>query len=218
VSIRVVLYAEGSAEHGGDVRLLPAPREELADIHLGPAHLLVRRIVATAASCPTEAVRFVSPLRIGRGRTVRGSDLHVAANLRRLLAFPFSERRPHVGVVLVDEDGIRERRDLRTGLENTVVPAGFGLAAPEFEAWLIADHFALCQALKLKVDPPPAPDGMAPGAAKAYLTELMREAGFDDVRSEIARCELASNCSLEVLRRIRGFEELVKDIARILQR
>jgi hypothetical protein len=137
VSIRVVLYAEGSAEHGGDVRLLPAPGDELGPNHLGPAHLLVSRIVAELVPCPRAAVRFISPLRI-RGRNVRGSDLQAPNNLRSLLAFPAGDRRPELGVVLVDEDGMRRRRDLRNILEGTIVPAAFGLAAPEFEAWLIA--------------------------------------------------------------------------------
>jgi hypothetical protein len=198
VSIRVVLYAEGSAEHGGEVRLLPAPGEELAEVHLGAAHLLIRRVVAAAAHCPPDAVRFVSPLRI-RGRTVRGSDLHVGTNLKKLLAFPMTHRRPHLGIVLTDEDGIRSRRDLRTALENSVVPAALGLATPEFEAWLIADHKALCGVLKMKIDLPPAPDAMAPGAAKTYLANLMNQSGLAIHYTETVRRDLACNCNLDAL-------------------
>jgi hypothetical protein len=219
MTVRVVLYTEGAAEHGGDIRLLPAPREALAEVHLGPAHLLVRRIVAAQKPCPDDAVRFISPLRIGRGgRIARGSDLHVAANLRELLAFPMSEKRPDLGIVLVDEDGVRGRRDLRGELENSRVPAAFGLATPEFEAWLIADHASLCEALNMSFDPPTMPENMAPGVAKAYLADLFTRAGVSDAQRETVRRDLASNCNLETLRRVRGFEELAKDIARILAR
>ena len=198
------------------MRSLPAPREELAEAHPGAAHLLVRRIVAGAARCRPEAVRFVSPLRTSGGRIVRGSDLHVGATLRKLLAFPASSRRPQLGIVLVDEDGVRSRRDLRTALEGTVVPAALGLATPEFEAWLVADHAVLCAALKINIDPPSTPDSMRPGSAKAYLAHLLSQAGFDASQAQTVRRELASNCNLDALQRIRGFEELVKDRARIL--
>jgi hypothetical protein len=103
-------------------------------------------------------------------------------------------------------------------LENSVLPAACGLAAPEFEAWLIADHVALCAALKMSVDPPVAPEAMVPGGAKAYLVGLLNRAGFDALQCEAARREIASNCNLETLRRVRAVEELIKDVARILAR
>jgi hypothetical protein len=210
-----VLYAEGSAEHGGAVRLLPAPGHDLSPIHLGPGHLLVQRMVAEHVKCPLEAIRFLSPLRY-RGATVRGSQLLNPRVLRSLIAFPANHRRPDLAVVLIDEDGDRSRQSLAASLEGSVLPAVIGLAAPEFEAWLIADHATLCATLRAPVDPPP--QSVLPRAAKAYLANAMSVAGIDEDRSNDLRCELASNCNLDVLRRIRGFEAFMKEMGRLVNR
>jgi hypothetical protein len=212
-----VLYAEGPGEYGGEIRLLPAPTHELADEHLGPGHVLVRRIVAMEANCPIEAVRFVAPLRL-RGRSVRGSDLLVPATLRKLVAFPPTVRRPDLAVILLDEDGDKGRAGLAAELHGTVVPAILGVAVPEFEAWLLADHACLNSTLGVSVSAPPSAEALARGGAKTLLGQLMTSAGVASGRINSIRCQLAENCSLHLLRGFVSAERFIKELRRQLRR
>jgi hypothetical protein len=176
---------------------------------------LIRRVVAEQAKCPPEAVRFVSPLR-HRGKTARGSEFLVPKILRSLVTFPSNHRRPDLAVVLIDEDGDRSRQSLGAALEASVVPAVIGLACPEFEAWLIADHAALCAALRIAVDP--SPETMAPRAAKAFLASALSRAGIPEGGSDSVRRQLASICNLQMLQRLRTFELFQKELGRLLAR
>jgi hypothetical protein len=80
------------------------------------------------------------------------------------------------------------------------------------------DHAALSGALNLSIDPPSAPEKMPPGRAKTYLTDSLNKAGCNDIHKDKVRRDLALNCDLKILRRTRGFDDLVKDLARLLAR
>jgi hypothetical protein len=157
-------------------------------------------------------VRFVSPLR-PRGKTVRASELLVPTILRSLVAFPNNFRRPDLAIILVDEDGDGSRQALAASLDGSIVPAVMGVAVPEFEAWLIADHANLAQVLRTTIDPPPAT--MAPRAAKAFLSKAFSCRSGSSDPAEL-RKELARSCDFKALMRVRSFEMLMKEIGRVL--
>src|SRR5258708_32352562 len=106
------------------------------------------------------AVRFLGQLRL-RGRIPRGSDLHSAKNLRKLLTFP-TPPWPDVGIVLVDEDGSKSRFALAEQLTDLLTPNVVGVAVPEFAAWQLSD--LACLQRVLGVNPtsgqavPPVPE------------------------------------------------------------
>jgi hypothetical protein len=217
VSQRVVLYAEGPGDSGGEVRLLPEYGAALGDSHLGAAHHLVRRIIAEILPCPPEAITFTAPLRTSRGRYARGSDLLVPAILRRLVAFPPTPRRPDLAIVLIDEDGDRSRRELAKCMEAGTVPAALGVPAPEFEAWLLCDQRCLCEQLNAAVDLPPDPDSMMPGQAKALLQRAVAPGEAEGRWGDAAR-RIAENLDLELALRVRSFERFVKDLRSCLRK
>lgn len=187
MSFRVVLYAEGAAETAGSVTQLPEPLHPLAEDMLGPAHMLVRRCLSPAV--PESAITFLAPLRTSRGRVARGSDLLHVPTLRRLLAFP---RRPDLAVVLVDGDEDRSRKaTLEAALEGLAMPRVIGVAPPEFEAWLIADHEAVGAVLGRPVPTPPDPESMRRRQAKALLQDWLTDGPAE------ARISVASRCDLD---------------------
>jgi hypothetical protein len=217
VSQRIVLYAEGPGDSGGELRMLPAYGTALAEPHLGAAHYLVRRTVARILSCPPDAVTFTAPLRTPRGRHARGSDLLVPPILRRLVAFPPTPRRPDLAIVLLDEDGDRSRRELAKCMEAGTVPSVLGIPAPEFESWLLCDHQCVCSQLSTASDPPPEPDSMPPGQAKAYLRRLVATGPANVSWGEAAR-SIAQNLDLDLAMRSRSFERFEKELRRCLLR
>jgi hypothetical protein len=172
VSLRVVLYAEGSGETLGELSSFQsAPGTPLAEEQLGAGHVLARRAIASARGIPEDAVLFEAPLRTARGLVAHGSDFLNRTTLRRLLTWPDLQRRPELAIVLVDADGEANRgarleRDIE-GLAHAVV----GVAKQEFEAWLIADHAALNAVLGLALQESQSPEEMKPREAKQLLGE-----------------------------------------------
>src|SRR5262249_16615938 len=110
VSLRVVLYAEGAGETGGELSLPPTPGSELAADHPGPGHELVRRCIVHSSPLKEGAVIFVAPLRLKTGRIPKGSDLLHRASLRQLLQWARPEHRPRFAIILVDCDGNNGRK------------------------------------------------------------------------------------------------------------
>jgi hypothetical protein len=208
---RLVVYAEGSADRGGEVTLLPAPGEALSPEQLGPVHVFVRRVL-TARGLPEGAIRFEAPLRV-RGRDARGSDLHNRVTLRQLLRWARPDLRPELVIVIVDADDEplraqrleRETDDL--GVERVVVAA-----MREFEAWLIADTRALRETLDLNLSMTKDVESMARSEAKRLLDEWITKRLSRRVEGESARAlrrRLAESCDLEeVTRRCLSFAEL----------
>jgi len=85
MTLRVVLYAEGSLESGKRPRGIPG--RDLASDEIGPAHILMRRVIADVSSIPEAAVTFVTPLRDRFGHHATGTRLHHGAALKRLLTW-----------------------------------------------------------------------------------------------------------------------------------
>ncbi len=83
MSLRVVLYAEGALESGSP----PGFGEILGDDEMGPAQVLVRRVLVDVGRAPEPAIRFVRPRRLRTGKIARGSDLLSVKSLRQLLAW-----------------------------------------------------------------------------------------------------------------------------------
>jgi hypothetical protein len=210
--LRVVVYAEGEGETGGEARgLPPRPGDSLTEDRLGPGHILVRRALAAARGVPEAAVAFEQPLRTGRGPLARGSHLHQPRTIRELLTWISREREPELAVVLVDADGNNSRRATMLGwIAGLHVEVALGVAAQEFEAWLIADVVALSRALGTSVPQPPDPESMKPREAKKWLSDRIAEAGAD---SRAARLQIANELDLDRLKSAcRSFEEFLGEL------
>lgn len=162
VSKRIVLYAEGGLEFEARVSALPGG--PIAEEHLGAAHILVRRLLVAYSALPEGTIIFVHPLRDAHARRATGSMLHHRRSLRRLLTWPATHRRPDLAVVLVDEDGVSQRRaDLEDSIVGTPMTTVVGHCVREFESWLVADHTALQATIGHSVDPPPEAESADPG-------------------------------------------------------
>ncbi len=201
-SLRVVLYAEGAGELGGEPTLPKAPGNPLLEDDLGPGHVLLQRAIEHASSIPAAAVLFDAPLRIGRGRVAKGSDLLVRGTLRRLLT-RLMKYQPDLVVVLVDEDGERGRkRKLEGWVQDKQLAHVIAVAVPEFEAWLLGDARAVAEVLDGDVGSH-APETLEPREPKRKLAELTasRHPDADRVTRRRVRLSLSSSCDLEVLSR-----------------
>jgi hypothetical protein len=215
MSLRVVLYAEGAGEAAGEIGLLPAPTEPLADEHLGAAHVLVARSIERARRIPSKAIRFESPLRVD-GRTARGSSLHTPQTLGRLLRWTDAERQPQLVVVLVDADGDATARRERIAeiVKRASPPTVLGVSVQEFEAWLLADARAL-GACGLTAPALGEMESLERRVAKSALSAALSDAfDSDRDRARQARISLARTLELdEVARRCRSFATFLADLA-----
>lgn len=198
---RVVIYAEGQGELAGPMRHDHAPGAPLVEEELGPAHLLVRRCLERTRDLAPSLVQFEEPLRTGRGRRPRGSDLHNGDSLRRLLLWADERKRPDLAVVFVDADGGEARQEqLDASVQALPVEAVVGVAVQEFEAWLIADSEALTSVLRHPLAPPRPPEKLGRREAK----ELLHGWCEQHARSRdanVVRGDLARECKLETLER-----------------
>jgi hypothetical protein len=213
MSLRIVVYAEGVGELGGDVRPLPAPREPLLEEHLGAAHELVRRCVTRERpQLPDSAIVFVSPLRDSGGRRLRGSDLCDKQKLRRALAWLPNKRRPDLAVVFVDCDGDDERRRLLLEhLDEVILPAAIGVPKQEFESWLIADHRAVVRTLQPAPAQPANVETLRRTEAKMYLTKWTADSSLANAPHDV-RITLARTCDLAVLDQLAAFQAFCEDL------
>jgi hypothetical protein len=212
VSLRIVLYVEGHGESAGVVSLLPPPGAPLQDIHLGPAHALVRRCVARETGLPDGALSFLSPLRLATGRHHRGSDLLHRQTLRQLLTWLKPQERPNLAVVLADADGKTDRRSLLyKSVDGIRLPHVIGVAVQEFESWLIADHRAVVGAVKPAPHQPPSIEHLDPRKAKSLLEEWTSSSRADVNPAEI-RLTLAQTADLTVLDQLSAFQSFRDDL------
>lgn len=209
MSLSVVLYAEGAGETSGTDSRLPPPGEPLADPHLGPAHRLARRAIAQARNVEPAEITFQSALRTRRGRLPRGSDVHDAATVRRLLAFVRVV--PGLAIVLVDADGDPAERRRALGKIAVAVPWVHAVAVQEFEGWLVSDAPTASRTLGKTLDTPREPDGLARGEAKALWASWT--AALDPEERARARSALADQLDLPTLLvRSRSFARFVDDL------
>src|SRR5689334_6448808 len=134
MSLRCVLYAEGPADAEGLFELPRQPGDGLVEDSLGPAHILVRRCIATVRRLPTPAILFEEPLRV-RGAVAQGSRLLHPPTLRKLLTWIDPKKRPDLAIVLVDCDGDSERKKrLEESTASLEAPHVIGVAVQEFES------------------------------------------------------------------------------------
>jgi hypothetical protein len=213
VSLRVVLYAEGGNETAGEIGLPPAPGTTLIEDNLGAGHILLRRCLELTRNIPAPAVRFEAPLRDRRGNVARGTQLLHRETLRQLLSWPLAHKRPDLVVVMVDGDEDPSRRaKLEEHVSDLAVAKVIAVAVQEFEAWLIADHAAVCSALDATPIAPKDPERMARREAKALLASWMGAHPESSARS--IRKTLANRCDLDVVRRrCSAFDDLLRALA-----
>lgn len=211
--MRLVLYAEGAGEVAGAGGLAWHTNSPLAEDSLGAAHELVRRCLARedGGPLPPSAVQFIGPLRTGRGRIPRGSDLLDREKLRRLLTWMQPALQPDLAVVLVDEDGDASRkRAIENHVADLPVKKVVAVAIREFEAWLVADEAATGKAVGKTIDRTKDPETMAPGEAKSQWRGWM--SGGDELT---ARLNVARTLDLEVLsKRCRAFHTFRSELRR----
>lgn len=204
---RVMLYAEGVGETGAGQGLPPPPLDEIWEDALGPGHWLIRRAIATSWQIPEAAIRFVSPLR-HRAQIIRGSMLLDREILRRAATFADPRRMPDLVIMLVDSDGDADRkRELELHVADLPSPPLIVCPAPEFEAWLLADHDAV-RALAGSVQAPASPESLAPRAAKELLADWTHQV-------EEGRLSLARTANLKAMaNRCPSFASLLDELSR----
>ena len=216
-SLRVVVYAEGPGDAGGEVTELPPPNLPLGEEHLGAVHVLVRRCLSEQSPLPEDAVTFMCPLRGRGGRKQKGSDLLLVSNLRQLLTYPRAESRPHLAIVFVDGDGHENRRKtLISALRDIALPHVVAVPVQEFEAWLIKDHSAVARTLKPPPDQPEAVESMAPRKAKSLLDEWI-SAAMGNPHPRGVRMTLAGISDLSMLNRLPAFKCFREDLKAALK-
>lgn len=218
--LRVAVLCEGATETAGEWTLLPALGSPFDPAHLGPAHLLIERCLRIDRSSSILEVQFVAPARL-RGRQARGSDLLSPKSLRKLVNLVATERAPHLVVVLVDTDGDRQRQTALTAALDAGPPILIrrvvGAAHQCFEAWLLGDRTALRRIHGGAIPESPAPDELAPDAAKQLLRTILAPLFADSgartralTDESEARRELARVVSLDELRKQRSFERFTR--------
>jgi hypothetical protein len=135
------------------------------------------------------------------GVAARGSMLLAKKTLRRLLTFAHPARRPQLAVVLVDEDGVADRR--RTLSEWTAdldLPRVIGVPIREFEAWLIADPRA-CATVFVTTTRPPSPETMKPGEAKRML-QALHDAALPEGATQSERAQSVTTVRSNLAQRV----------------
>lgn len=218
MALRVVVYAEGAVELSGVPALPRAAGSSLPEHEQGAAHVLVRRSIALVDPAHGEEVLFEEPLLVARGvRRPHGSDFLARKNLRQLLTWPPSRRRPDMAVLLLDEDGDGSRLQLVKGFldDPWPTPVAIGVAVREFESWLIGDMQAVRAALGgSPIDEPRLAEEMPRGRAKALLDGWIRSRGPADP-DHAARKRIAEGLQLDVLaaasKSFKRFREELRD-------
>jgi hypothetical protein len=109
-----------------------------------------------------------------------------------------------------DEDAGRKAR-LAEVVADLFVPKVIAVAVQEFEAWLIADHRAVCEVLAAAPAQPREPERMARRQAKELLVSWMGDRDGSGERG--VRITLARTCDLDVVRRrCSAFEQFLRDL------
>jgi hypothetical protein len=206
--MRVTVYVEGGRELGLSSASSAAPNEPLVPDALGPAHILIQRIVGGSPD-------FRAPLRTPTGRIAKGSELRSGATLPKLLTWVSRDNAPDLAILFVDEDGDNQRKrgveQIVKGRANSHPPVLVAVPAPEFEIWLIADYEAAGRVLGRSVGAPPSQTSLSPQQAKTILDGWLAHLPLE--RKREARVAIARQCSLDVLSsRCRCFEDFRKEL------
>lgn len=191
-AVCMVVHAEGPGDLGTTTWDL-SPTDSLQPDDLGPAHIIVQRILTEGAQIPAPAIDFVEPLRTKTGARAQGSQLLKPRILDEILT-GWRLLAPSLIVLLVDSDDqprVERAAILEAALTRHSLTGAVGIAVKEFEAWLIADANAIGQVIG-KVDHDyQTPQALACGEAKQTLQKWIREIAHPsrqlmDIRKEIA--------------------------------
>ncbi|HET6148396.1 MAG TPA: hypothetical protein VFH68_12760 [Polyangia bacterium] len=125
--------------------------------------------------------------------------------LRQLLTFASSEKRPDLGVILVDSDGNDDRKTfVESALVGIPLPHVVAVPIQEFESWLIADHRAVVSILAPAPNQPSSIEKLDPHEAKSLLGRWISAASGSPAPREV-RLTLAQTCDLGTLDRLSAF-------------
>lgn len=201
-SVCMVVHAEGP----GDLGTTPwdlSPKDSLQPDDLGPAHIIVQRILTEGAQIPAAAIDFVEPLRTKTGARAQGSQLLKPSTLDEILAGWLLA--PPFIVLLVDSDDqppAERAAILEEALKRNLLRGAVGVAVKEFESWLIADAQAISQVIGKVENTCQAPENLACSAAKQNLQKWSKDIAQPSRQLVDIRRELANVMSLDVVANI----------------
>ncbi|MEM9806767.1 MAG: DUF4276 family protein [Cyanobacteria bacterium P01_D01_bin.56] len=198
-AVCMVVHAEGPGDLGKTNWEL-SPGDSLQPEDLGPAHIIVQRILSEGIQIPAPAIDFVEPLRTKTGARPKGSQLLKPRILDEIL-ISWRLSQPLI-ILLVDSDD--QQPDERTAIlknaltRNSLVGA-VGVAVKEFEAWLIADANALGQVIGKVDNACQLPEKLACQEAKQNLQKWTQDIAYSSRTSIDIRRELASAMNLDTV-------------------
>jgi hypothetical protein len=210
-ALRVVVYAEGPAELGL-FGFPPSAGCVLTEDFQGPAHALVARCIVQVGWVPRAAVQFEQGLRKATTALPRGSDFLEPKILRRLLSWASAEVRPHLALVLIDEDGFSERYSALARViadRLPLPPAIVAVCRQEFESWLLADEECVASVLGAPIGRGD-PETWEPGLAKKLLAEMSQMSSGEAPHT--VRRRIVEECNLEALARCQSFQRFLSDL------
>lgn len=213
MAVVMVLHAEGPGEVGHST-YGTAPGDSLLTQDLGPAHVLVQRVINEHKNIPADAIDFKEPLRTKTGAHAYGSALLQPRILDTVLGAWLES--PLV-ILLVDADDKSHSsrlKILRDALTRNSMDGAAGVAIREFESWLIADAAALRSVFGSGKDTPVNIESMDRREAKQLLTSWVDAIKSEHRPPHSIRRQLASSLNLDtVSQRCPSFDLFCKEIA-----
>lgn len=199
-AVCMVVHAEGPGDLGKTNWDL-SPGDSLQPEDLGPAHIIVQRILSEGIQIPAPAIDFVEPYRTQKaGARAKGSQLLKPKILDEIL-ISWRLSQPLI-ILLVDSDDqppAERTAILKNALTRNSLVGATGVAVKEFEAWLIADANALGQVIG-KIDHDcQAPEKLACKEAKQNLQKWIQDITYPSRQSIDIRRELAIAMNLDVV-------------------
>ncbi|EKV02891.1 hypothetical protein Lepto7375DRAFT_5159 [Leptolyngbya sp. PCC 7375] len=202
-AVCMVVHAEGPGDLGTPIWDL-SPKDSLQPDDLGPAHIIVQRILTEDAQIPAPAIDFMEPLRTKTGARARGSQLLKSSILDEILAGWLLA--PPLIILLVDSDDQppSERASiLEAALERNSLAGAVGVAVREFESWLIADAKAIRQVIGSEVRHDfQSPETLACGEAKQNLQKWIQDIAHPSRQLTDIRRELANAMNLDLVAKL----------------
>lgn len=204
-NVSIVVHAEGPGELGNPNRNV-RPQDLLQSDNLGPAHIVVRRILTEGSKIPAAAIEFKEPLRTAyeTGARAQGSKLLKSSVLNDILS-PWQlnfQSMPPLIVFLMDSDDSppQERTSiLQQALNKYSLQGAVGVAVKEFEAWLVADSQAINQVIGSVSKSFQHPENLKPGEAKRNLNEWIQSIAHANHKIIDMRRDLATAMDLDLV-------------------
>lgn len=178
-TVCLVVHAEGPGDLGSPSYEI-APRESLMPEELGPAHILIQRILSEELQIPAKAIDFLEPLRTNDNNRPYGSKLLNARVLDEILiGWSIRPSDQPLVVLLVDSDEQPPKtrcQILEDALSRNLLEGAVGVAVKEFETWLVADTQAVAQVVGMAQPNVTRPENLECGEAKTLLNQWIRPA------------------------------------------